>query len=58
MLLALPNSTHWSMMFLLCIGALRAVEVALPQTQMERSTTTIMELVRLRTLASVRTSQA
>ena len=39
-------------------GAPRAVEVALPQTQMERFIIIIMGLVKLRTHVSVRTSRA
>ena len=46
------------MMFQQCTGALKGVEVALHQIQTELSTTTTMGRVRLRTRASVRTSQA
>ena len=45
------------MMFQQFTGALRVVEVALPLIQMEPSITTTMELVKLRTCVSVRTSQ-
>lgn len=44
------------MMFLLFTGALKVVEEALLQTTMELSISTTMELVSLRTHASVRTS--
>ena len=44
-------------MFLLCTGAPKAVEVALPLTQMEQSITTTMGRAQLKTRVPVRTSQ-
>ena len=56
--LDLTFSHHWSTMFQQCTGAPRVVEVAWPPIQMELSTTSTTERVRLRTRVSVRTSQA
>ena len=48
---------HWSMMSQQSTGAQKVVEEVLLQTLMEPSTITTTELVTLRTIVSVRTSQ-